>query len=356
LADQRNESHPLLIAGGCAVTINHLPLSEIFDALVIGEGEEVAGDIIRILGEGLSRDETLNALSKIEGIIVPKSGKTKTARRFVKKLDDFPVQTVIHTANAEFGDMHLIETGRGCPRKCGFCVTPRLYEPLRMRSYDAILKMVKEGLPYRKRFGLIGSDLLSHRAFVDIVNAIHDLGVTFSPSSLCVDEIDDEVAKLLAKSGHKSISLGVEAASDRLRSSVGKKFSSGRILEAAESLARHGINSVRLYFMIGLPGETLEDVKAIADLSKKVKSIIRKKVTLTVTPFVPKPLTPFANELFAGEKYIKDAIKILKKLLGKEKGIEIHADPVSSSVLDAELSKGHLHTISKLLANPRSLT
>ena len=346
---ERTKDHPMLIAGGCAVTINPRPVTEIFDFIFLGEVEdeieEIAAKIPSLCKGGSGRvDREISAFSTLS------DSPLQRGRRFVTEdLDDWPTQTVIYTPHTEFGNMHLIETGRGCPRKCKFCVTPHLYEPLRIRSFDALLKMVKSGLPNRKRFGLIGSDLLSHKAFFEIVNAIHELGATFSPSSLCVDEIDDEVAKLLAKSGHKSISLGVEAASDHLRTSIGKKFPSERILEAAESLARHGICSVRLYFMIGLPGETGDDINAIAELSKKIQSAIHKaapksvrstKVTLTITPFVPKPMTTFEDAEFAGEDYLKGAIKTLKKLLGKTSGIEIHAEQIVSSMCDAILSKG----------------
>lgn len=356
-SSHRKKSHPLLIAGGCAVTINFRPLEDMFDAFVIGEAEEIVSDIVPIIAERSGRNETLEAISKIEGIHVPGFSAIEPKRLFVKDLDAWPTQTVVYAPDVEFGDLHLIETGRGCPRRCKFCVTPCIYAPLRFRGFDAIQEMVHTGLPFRKRFGLIGSDLLSHPAIFDVIDEIHGLDATFSPSSLCVDEIDDKVAALLAKSGHRSISLGVEAASDALRFAVGKKFPRERIIEAIGSLAKHGILSVRLYFMIGLPDETEDDVKAIADVGAEVQKILHKtapksarstSVSLTITPFVPKPLTPFENAKFAGEKYLKKALATIKKLTAKTKGIAVHSDPVISSVCDALLSSGDRNIIAFL--------
>ncbi len=327
--DDRGKDDPLLIAGGCAVTMNHLPLAGIFDAFFIGEAEEALPEIIAAIREGARPEGTFGG------------------RRFVKKLDDWPTETVVHSRKTEFGDMHLVEMSRGCPRKCKFCATPCIYAPLRFRSFDAIMSMVKNGLSYRKRFGLIGSDLLSHPDFFQVVEEIHKLGAAFSPSSLRVDAIDERVAQLLEKSGHRSISLGVEAGSDPLRASIGKRFPRERILEAAEALARHGITSLRLYFMMGLPGETPDDVALIARIANDVLLAIRTaapkgvrstKVSLTVTPFVPKPLTPFENTRFAGEKYLKEAIGTIKKLTARSEGIALHHDPIVSSECDYLLS------------------
>ena len=398
-ASKRTDEHPLIIAGGCAVSMNPHPLDEIFDAFVLGEAEEIAGEMIPIMSERLSHEQTREALSKISGIYTPhphplpkgerarsllplpfgereryllplppayakaSAGKrgeragVRVTRRIVKDLDSWPTQTVVYTPHTEFGDMHLIEMSRGCPRHCNFCATPCLYTPYRARNIDALLKMISTGLSFRKRFGLIGSDLLSHKAFPETVNHIHDNGATFSPSSLRADEVDDNVATVLARSGHKSISLGIEAASERLRSSLGKRFSNERILETVKALASHGICTLRLYFMIGLPGETEEDINAIAELSALIQSTIESaapkssrssSITLTVNPFVPKPFTPFERMPFASEKILKEKIKILRRLTKSSKGILVHVEPVVSATCDAVFSRGDNKLISFL--------
>jgi len=370
LSSGRTDDHPLIIAGGCAVTMNPHPLDEIVDAFVIGEAEEVLGEIIPVLSLRTSHEQTVETLSKIAGVYVPPCGRGEgvrhrlsdalphfPSRRVIKNLDDWPTQTVIYTPNTEFGDMHLIEMSRGCPRNCNFCATPCLYTPYRMRSSDAILKMVADGLRHRKRLGLIGSDLLAHSALSEVVNTIHRQGATFSPSSIRADELNETIALALAQSGHKSISLGIEAASERLRSTLGKRFSNERILRTATALAEHGITTLRLYFMIGLPGETDDDIHAIAKLAREIRSTLqtaapknayRSSVTLSVNPFVPKPFTPFERMPFAGERALKEKIKTLNKLIKTSGGVFVHAEPIISAMCDAVISRGDRHLITFL--------
>jgi radical SAM superfamily enzyme YgiQ (UPF0313 family) len=355
--EQRNDSHPLLIAGGCAVTMNPMALSEIFDCFVIGETEELINEIIPILSGGAQKKDTLDELAKIDGIFVPSISKSKTKRRFVKDINKYATQTVIHTPHTEFSGMHLVEMSRGCPRRCSFCATPCLYDPYRTRDFDSIMQMIETGIGHKKRFGLIGADLLIHPAFIKTAEAIHQLGAAFSPASVRVDEINSENAKLLAQSGHKSVSLGVEAANERLRSSIGKTISNERIFKAIESLAGAGICSLRLYFMIGLPGETADDINAIGKMAIETLKILRAEaprkkrtssVSLTISPFVPKPLTAFERMPFAGEKYLKDAIRKIKGTLGRTEGISVNVDSIASSMTDAILSRGDHRLISFL--------
>lgn len=354
---ERNDSHPLLFAGGCAVTMNPLPLSEIFDCFVIGETEDVIKEIVPVLSARTQKKEKLGELAKIEGVFVPSISKSKTKRRFVKNISEWPTQTVIYTPHTEFSDMHLVEMSRGCPRRCKYCATPCVYEPYRTRDFDSIMQMIESGIEHKKRFGLIGADLLIHPAFIKTAEAIHELGATFSPASIRVDEIKEENVKLLAQSGHKSASLGIEAADEKLRSSIGKTISNDRILNAVGLLAAAGICSLRLYFMIGLPGETGDDIRAIGKMAIDILKILRAEaprktrassVSLTISPFVPKPLTVFERMPFAGEKYLKDAVKKIKGILSRTEGISVNVDSITSSMTDAILSRGNHHLLSFL--------
>jgi len=327
----RNDSMPLIIAGGAAPTLNPKPISEIFDRIILGEFESYETDIPDLFLRG-TRYEAPG-----------------TKKKHFEHLDDSKTQTVIYNEAVEFGKMHLIEVERGCPKGCKFCATPTLYKPFRIRSAECILKMVDDGLKFRKKFGLVGADLLAHPEFVEIATAIHARGGTFSPSSIRVDAIDETKAKLLATSKHKSIALGVEAGSETLRDTLGKKTSDAQILDATAILSKHGITRIRLYFMIGLPGEAASDIKAIASLSKKVLKCIRENapkgegshmVDITISPFIPKPNTPFKNEKFAGEKYLKGTLKDLKALLKNEKGISLGHDSVLDAALENLLANG----------------
>jgi len=355
--EKRNDSHPLIIAGGCAITLNPMPLFEIFDLFFIGECEEAMEDIIFLLSTRIPKKEKLEEFAKIKGVFVPYISKKETIKRFVKDINKWPTQTVIYTPNTEFSAMHLIEMSRGCPRNCKFCAEPCIYKPCRMRNFESIMTMIEEGLKHRKRIGLIGADLLKHPAFINIAKAINKRGAAFSPSSIRVDELEEEHIELLVQSGHKTVSLGIEAASEKLRASIGKAIRNEKIFEKISSLAAAGITSLRLYFMIGLPYETKEDIYQISKMAFEVLQIIRKSspkmkrissVSLSITPFVPKPLTAFERMPFADNDYLKNAIKILKKEVGKIKGISIKIEPVSFSIVDAVMSRGNSNLISFL--------
>ncbi|MFH0799087.1 MAG: radical SAM protein [Pseudomonadota bacterium] len=348
-AADRKEDSPLLIAGGAAPTLNPAATSLIFDAIVCGEAESYADDLVPLLASGLPKAEMLAELNRMDGIFVPSVSKeTKVKRRHLKNLDAWRTQTVIHSREAEFSGMHLIEIARGCPFGCAFCATPGLYRPARHRGFDCVMSMVDEGLKFRKKFGLIGAHILSHPDFVEIARAIHARGATFSPSSVRAADIDDERAGLLAESGHRSVSLGIEAGSEKLRDAIGKGLPDERLIEAVATLARRGIARIRLYFMIGFPNETEADIEAIARLSLKISATIAAhapkaaraaSVDLTISPFVPKPGTALAGARFAGEAALKSKINIVKRLLAKERGLSVGADAPLSSAIEAYLSQ-----------------
>lgn len=348
-AEERRSDSSLLVAGGAAPILNPAPISQIFDAIALGEAEALAPDLLPLLAQRLPKGDLLAALEKIDGVWVPTSGRPADAvgRRWTEDLDSWPVQTIIHSDDTEFGDMHLIEVQRGCPFACRFCATPAIYGMPRHRSAAAVIRMVDEGLAHRKKFGLIGTHLLSHPGFAAIADAIHERGASFSLSSVRAEEIDDNKAALLARAGHRSVALGIEAGSDGLRDSLGKRLSDDRIFASVAALARAGIGRIRLYFMIGLPGETDEDIDAIAELAARVRDIVRTEapkktrqtsVDCTLSPFVPKPGTPFAHEPFAGEKALKGKVRRLKKLFAKEGGITMGADPIAEAVTEAFLA------------------
>lgn len=342
----RGEGMPLIIAGGAAPTLNPLPLSALADAVITGDAEAYP-ELLDLIASRPGRDEAISALAGMDGVLCGTGHDVRP--RHAGDLDAFPTQSVIHAPDAEFGELHLIEVERGCPRHCRFCATPAIYGPVRRRSASAVLSMAREGLAHRKRFGLIGADILSHPEFEAIAEGIHAMGGTFSPSSVRADAVTPENAGLLAASGHKSVSLGVEAGSERLRATLGKGLSDARLLQAVATLAATGITRLRLYFMVGLPDETEEDIAAIAALAIRARDALRAAapkasrstaVDLTVTPFVPKPGTAFAGKPFAGAALLKGKYKALKRLLGRTPGIALRTDAISQAELEWRLACG----------------
>lgn len=360
-AENRGKEMPVVIAGGAAPTLNPLPLSLVADAVVMGEIEAYSGDLIPLIESHTDKNEIIETLSNMKGVVragAPSlSIPSATRPRHIAELDSVKTETVIYSRNAEFGDMHLIEVERGCPRRCLFCATPAIYGGHRQRNARSVIAMIEDGLPYRKRFGLIGSDILSHPEFIEIAKAIHAHGSTFSPSSVRADAINEEKAQLLAESGHKSIALGIETGSEKLRKTLGKGIADEQVLTAVAFLAKAGITRLRLYFMIGLPNETDEDITAIVKISEKIRNEMRKtapksarttSVDLTVTPFVPKPKTAFAKELFAGKDELKRKIKELHRSFAKQKGISMHTDSIKDASLEYRLANSGIETIELL--------
>jgi radical SAM superfamily enzyme YgiQ (UPF0313 family) len=357
-AAQRRQTDPLVIAGGAGPTLNPLPILDIVDAAVLGE-VEAHGELMGIIASGASKEQMLEALRSIRGIVTHDAAENAmdAMRRHVQDLNAHRTQTVIHYGKGSFADMHLIEVERGCPRNCRFCATPAIYGTPRRRSAKAVLSMVEGALSKRRKMGLIGADILSHPEFKEIAEAIHAQGATFSPSSVRADAIDEEKAALLAASGHRSIALGIEAGSQKLRASLGKGISDARIIQAVGTLAENSITSLRLYFMVGLPGETVEDIEAIAAMARRIYAEIEAhaprtrrtaSVSITATTFVPKPLTPLAQAPFAGEREIKEKIKQLRRAVGKEKGIELRTDSYLAARIEHLIAGGGTDVLSFL--------
>ncbi len=361
-AEGRGSEMPIVIAGGAAPTLNPLPLSLIADAVVMGEMEAYVSDLIPLIESQYARQDVFAALDEMNGVLRRSAGFTPLPAalrpRHVADLDPIKTQTSIYARDAEFGDMHLIEVERGCPRRCLFCATPVIYGAHRRRSAAAVIAMVEDGIAQRRRMGLIGADILSHPKFAEIAEAIHSRGATFSPSSVRADAIDEERARLLAASGHKSVALGVEAGSERLRKTLAKGLSDDRLLSSIATLARAGVTRLRLYFMIGLPDETDGDIASIAALASRARDELRAaaprsnratSVDLTVTPFVPKPSTPFAGKPFAGEAELKRKVKELRRAIGKSKGISARFDSIKDARIEWRLANGGADAIERAL-------
>jgi len=317
LCSKKRKNGPLIIVGGPAVTINPNALKYVADGIFIGEVDDQIEDIVDILRD--DQNDSVKALSKMDGMYVPSITNEIPKRHVVKDLDKYPVHTTIEATSAEFGEMFLIEIGRGCSFACKYCTVPAIYKPFRTRSFESLWEIAKMGLKKQKRLGLICPEVLDHPAFLKLAKKIIKEGGAFSTSSVRADQVTKENAELLAKGGMKSISLGVEAGTEKLRSKIGKRVKDEVFVESAKTLTNAGIKKIKLYFMIGLPGETEEDVSALIELSKLIQKSVKKgaRVEVVLSPFVPKPGTGFSNEEFAGKKYLTEVHNRIRPKLSK---------------------------------------
>ncbi len=360
-ANERDERHPVIVAGGPCITANPAPVLPFFDAVAIGEAEPVLPPLIAILSQNtdLSRHELLSKLAEIPGIYVPEYSGKPVIRQFESNLDDFPVSTVVFTEDTEFGDMFMIEAQRGCRWGCRFCLVYNTFYPMRFHSLNTILSQAEEGLKHRKHIGLVGPDISDYPHLEELVTKLSGIGAEISVSSLRVKPFRPAVLQELVKSGAKTITIAPEAGSDRLCQMINKGINRKDVLQAVSHVAEEKVRQLKLYFMIGLPTETEDDTREIASLVLDCKAILDRgqagtRLSLTVSPFIPKAGTPFERLPMAPLDAINERISILKRSL-IPKGIEVKAESPAWSEVQAVLSRGD-KTLSQVIVDTDELS
>ena len=352
---ERNEYHPLLIAGGVCCFFNPEPIAPIFDMIFTGEAEESLNEFLDIYTKAKDKFEVKKEAIHIEGIYVPEFYKIdynndgtiaeriplnnapeKIKRRYLKDLSLSPVTTAIITTEAEFSNMYLIEAMRGCPWNCRFCLVGHIYSPIRKKDLKAIKTEIDRAKEITPKIGLIGPSLTDYPHIMDVL-CIE--GVDFSITSLRASAKSAELVELLK--GHKSVSIAPEAGTERMRKAVNKKITEKDILDTSELVLNAGIENLRLYFMIGLPVETHEDIEGIVELVKKVRKISnRGNIILSISTFVPKPFTPFQWHPMESLDSVKGKLKFIKKALRDEKGIKVFHDVPKYAHMQGMFSTG----------------
>ncbi|MDD4874228.1 MAG: radical SAM protein [Dehalococcoidales bacterium] len=360
-AGDRNGDHPIVIAGGPCITANPVPLSPFFDCMCIGEGETIIPPVLSILSnKDYTREEKLEELAKLPGLYVPKyynGGKIK--RQWIANLDDFPVSSTVLTPDTELGDLFLIEVERGCNWGCRFCMVGSTFCPIRFHSMESIIAQAKKGLEFRKRIGLVGAVVSDHPQIEEILTGISRMGVGLSISSMRIKPLLDTVLKAIVTGGAQTITLAPEAGSQRLRQLINKRIDEDDIIKAVNKVAEQPVKTLKLYFMIGLPTETDEDIEEIVILAVKCLEILNKKkrgcrIDINVAPFIPKAGTPFQWLPMADEKTLNRRLSMLKRRLSPL-GIQVKNESVAWSQVQGVLSRGDIR-IAELLANMKGIS
>ena len=323
-ASERTDRHPLVVIGGAVTFVNPEPLAPFADVVAAGEGEELVPALVSVVRQGGDRAEQYARLAAQRGVYVPSlydvhyteagsiaafearpgSGAPAVVRKAAVKSTDRldPPATSIFTPDTEFGSRLLIEVVRGCANLCRFCWAGYNYLPVRAFPADRILEIAKEARQYANRAGLVSIALCDHPEIERILTGLLDLGYSISPASLRLDDLTDNIVRLLKQSGEKSITIAPETGTDRLRRVINKTVTNDEILAATEVIFANGIDNLKLYYMIGLPTETDADLEAIADLTVQMRDIMLRhgrpkgrlgRIVGSVNPLIPKPGTAY---------------------------------------------------------------
>lgn len=389
-SEQRDDAAPLVVLGGAVTYMNPEPIADIADIVVMGEGEESVLELFDLLARGRRsrREILLSAAAEIEGIYVPalmKDGPpqaraaARAGRRSIRE------RQIAHSAviatETEFSDTFLVEISRGCPYGCRFCAVGHGYPHFRSADADDVLdlverKVIKADLrPPVRRVGLVSSAVGSHPGLDRICKGLRAMGLEVGVSSLRVDRLSDVMLQCLAESGTRTITIAPEAGSERLRVVAGKYISDDSVIEGAVRAIEYGIPNVRLYFIVGLPTETDEDIDKLMKLSIKVRRVMdgdaaeiakvrpwvgldahhagtgteegvrtTGMLTVSLAPFVPKPGTPFQWSAMAPAGDVKRKISVIRRGLGNTRRIRVTSEGLKSAYLQGILSRGGRET------------
>lgn len=318
------EREQVVVVGGPPVIANPEPLSEVADALVVGEIESTVPKLVEeAAAHAGDKRALLDGLRAEEGFYVPSRGDERVRYSYPRNLPpEFHPAAQVQPEDGEWRRTTAIEVSRGCPRGCRFCMEGHVFLPKRDRPLEDVLKLAECGsrANFSRHLTLIALSLLDHPHIDEMLEKLVESGYEFSAPSLRLEALTDERLELLGRSGQRTLVLAPETASTRLARAVGKPLLKDKLLEVAVKARRAGFKALKLYFMVGLPGEREEDVKGVAQLVREIAEVSgfkgQRELKVSVSVFVPKPQTPM--QWFGMEEpgRVARKLRLLKQELG----------------------------------------
>jgi radical SAM superfamily enzyme YgiQ (UPF0313 family) len=370
-AAERSARHPLVVIGGAVTFVNPEPLAPFADVIAAGEGEALVPSLCEAARAASGRGDMLQRLARARGFYVPSfydvsygsDGRLQPlavrhgveaalpVRKAAVRATDLqdPPHTQIFTPDTEFGSRLLVEVVRGCANFCRFCWAGYNYLPVRAFDTGRILAIAGAARAHASRVGLVSIALCDHPDIEHILGRLVEMGYGISPASLRMDDLTDTIVGLLHRSGERSITIAPETGSDRLRRVINKTVTNAEILDRADVVFASGIENMKLYYMIGLPTETDDDLVAMRDLTLQIRDRMvahaRKRgrigrIAGSVNPLVPKPATAYQWLPMESPAVTDRKIKRLRQLLSGIDNVYFSIKSERHSYYQALLSLG----------------
>jgi len=384
-AAERSSRDPLIVIGGAVTFVNPEPLAPFADVIAAGEGEALIPGLRRAVAAATGRDDLLRLLALERGFYVPSLYEPRHAddgtmtgytvrpgtdapmpvRKAALKTTDAvdPPVTSIFTPDTEFGSRFLVEVVRGCANLCRFCWAGYNYLPVRAFPTDRILELAAAARVHANRVGLVSIALCDHPDIERILARLHGIGYSISPASLRLDDLTEPIVRVLRESGERTITIAPETGSDRLRRVINKTVTNDEILDRADLIFAGGIENLKLYYMIGLPTETDDDLVAIRDLTLQIRERMLKyarpkgqigRIVGSVNPLIPKPGTAYQWIPMEDSTVVDRKIKRLRTLTADIDNVYFNIKSERHSYYQALLSLGDRRVAPAIAAAERN--
>jgi radical SAM superfamily enzyme YgiQ (UPF0313 family) len=332
LRQDRSHKHPLIIFGGPLTNSNPAPLAPFADLIILGEGEELIHKFVHDAVE-MGRDDLLAGLADCRGCYAP--GMTASFPQIAMARDDLlPAYSQIITKNSVLPSMFLVEPERGCSRECAYCVMRRSTNGgMRLVSPEKVLSLIPENA---RRVGLVGAAVTDHPQISELVRKIVASGREIGISSLRADRLDQDLVQSLAQGGYRTLTIASDGASQRLRRLLGRKTSERHLIHAAELARDAGMQRVKLYEMIGFPGETRDDIDELMRFAIEISRIA--PLSLSISPFVAKRNTPLDGSPFEPIASLEEKLSIIRSRLKRH--VEVLPSSARWAWIEYKLAQG----------------